>query len=65
MAKRGKYQPDRMQPPTRELTGEALELDKARKWLVRDASKSTHWKTVRLVARIGLLQAWKDAGRPE
>lgn len=65
MAKR--YQPDRMQEPTRELTGKELEMDKARKWYLRDASKPTHWKTVRLVARVGLLAAYrarKDAGRP-
>ncbi len=59
MAKRGTYQPDRMPPLTRTLTGVERELDEARKWQVRQMRKVGHWKLKRLIERVGLLSAYR------
>ncbi len=59
MAKRGKYQRDRMQVPTRALTGVDRELDEARKWQVRQIPTVGYWKLKRLIATQGLLAVYR------
>lgn len=64
MAKRRKRKPHTIADRTRELTGEELELDKARKWYLREKRKPKGYLTVRRVAKFGVVTVWIDAGRP-
>jgi hypothetical protein len=68
MAKRGTYQRDRMQKPTRKLTGVDRELDEARKWQARQMGTVGYWRIKRRIAVHGLLavyRARKDAAKPK